>query len=379
MKLSDIIRHTQKNMPKYSGYFSNVIKVEELTSIKNTCTVKTDKPHNLKSGDLFTIEGAKFSNKIVSLTQKNGLGVLITEHPHEVTKNSPLREGDSTHIHIYNANEEAYNGEFLIMAIPDENTIEFSISENAPAKATGTPEIKEQAVATYNGRQLVSTVIDDTSFTFMLPYIPASNTATGNMYIKQGIRISGDFSVQHAIKAYEENGANELWGFVVLDGANMSKSRTNGSDAIMTYEKGNALKGDLIQDVSFFVFIPTSDDYCWVDYVDICQELRYAVMKTLHNARFSSGSFDDDCYLTFVGDQPVDTEGTAYAIYQYKFQTTINIYNEDGVEPEFTGRLKSFELHDKNNFENLKGTKEYISIGELPNEYSNSNSNSNED
>lgn len=368
MKLSDIIKHTQEILPKYTEYFSNVLKVTSITSIKNTCTVVTSEPHNLKKGDLFTLEGAMISNKIISLTQAKGLGTLITENPHEITKNSPLREGDSTHITIFNADQEEYNGTFLIMGIPNENVIEFSIDSNAPMQATGTPEIKENCYATYNGRQIVSTVLDENTFTFMLPYIPASKEATGDMIIKKGIRISGDFSIQNAISAYEEMGKNELWGFLVLDGANISKSKVNGTDALAEFVKGADLNLNLIQDLSFFVFGAMTDDYCWTDFVDICQELRKPILKTLHNARFNSGLSDETCYLSFVGDQPVDTDGRAYAIYQYKFQTTIDIYNEDGIEKDFSPRLKHFAIYEKNNFNNSDDTPEYVSKGDLPNE-----------
>lgn len=368
MKLSEIIKHCQKTLPKYTSYFSDAISVTSLTSVNNICTVVTEEPHNLKAGDLFTIEGAKVANKIVSLTQTRGLGTLITEHPHEVTKNSPLRDGDSTHIEIYNANEEEYNGRFLIMAIPNANVIEFSIDSDAPAVATGEPEIKEEVYATYNGRQLVKEIIDDNTFTFALPYVPEATKATGDIKIKNGIRITGDFSVTHAIKAYEEMETDELWGFVVMDGVSVSKSRVNFTDAISTFVKGADLNIDAIQDISFFIFVPTSSDYCWTDFVDLCQDLRNPILKTLHNARFDSGVTDEDAYLSFVGDNPVDIEGTAYLVYQYKFQTTLNIYNEDGVVKEFKPKIKGFKMYEKNNNEELEGTVQYISEGEIPDE-----------
>lgn len=368
MKLSDLVRHAQKKLPLYTKYFSNSIKVVSIKAVGTTCTVVTEQPHNLEEKDLFTLEGAKVSNKIVSLTQSRGIGTLITEKPHEITRNSPLREGDSTHINIYNANEPEYNGKFLIMSIPNENVVEFSIDNNAPITATGNPEIKEDVYANFNGRQFVSSVIDENTFTFVLPYLPATEEATGEMFIKNGIRISGDFNVQNAIKAYEEQAENDLWGFVVLDGANVSKSRVNGTDAISEFVKGADLNMELVQDVSFFVFIPTSDDYCWIDQVDICQTLRSAILKTFHNARFESGVSDEDCYLSYIGDNPVDTDGTAYTIYQYKFQTTLNIYNEDGVEKEFEPRLKGFKLYEKNNFGDSDLTPEFISEGDIPDE-----------
>lgn len=371
MKLSDVIKRVQTKLPLYTSYFTDNVKVQSLTAVKNTCTVITETAHGLSEGDLFTLEGAKISNKITSLTQFKGLGRLITEYPHEVTKNTPLHTGDSTHITISGANEDEYNGTFLIMDIPNENCIEFSIDENAPTQATGNPEIKEDAYANFNGRQFVSSVIDEKTFTFVLPYMPASDTATGDMIIKNGIRISGDYSVQNAIKAYEAQGTNELWGFVVFDGANVSKSLVNGTDAISEFVRGADLNIELIQDVSFFVFVPTSSEYCWVDFVDITQELRTAILKTLHNARFKSGVFDEDCYLSYVGDNPVDTDGTAYAIYQYKFQTTLNIYNEDGIDAEFMPKIKHFEIRGKNNFGNSEFTPEYISRGDLPDESTN--------
>lgn len=406
MKLSDLVRHAQNKLPLYTRYFSDSISVTKLTAENNVCTAITSEKHNLKAGDLFTLEGAKISNKIVDLYQNRGLGVMKTQYPHEVTKNSPLRVGDSTHITIHNCNVEEYNGSFLIMDIPDAYTIEFSIDENAPRfgfigidagniqenremyfdagiiaengleyidsgnVATRTiPEIKEDAYANFNGRNRVDEVIDDYTFKFSLPYTPATNEATGDMKISSGIRISGDFSIQNAMKAYEENAENELWGFVVLDGANVSKSKTTGTDAISEFVKGADSSLSLVQDVSFFVFVPTADDYCWIDYSDICQTLRSAVLKTFHNARFESDlSTEEDCFLSYVGDNPVDTDGTAYAIYQYKFQTTIDIFNEDGIEKEFAPRLKNFAIHEKNNFENSDDTVEYVSEGELPDE-----------
>ena len=60
--------------------------------------------------------------------------------------------------------------------------------------------------------------------------------------------------------------------------------------------------------------------------------------------------------------------GNTYTIYQYKFQTTLNIYNEDGVEKEFEPRLKGFKLYEKNNFGDSDLTPEFISEGDIPDE-----------
>ena len=193
--------------------------------------------------------------------------------------------------------------------------------------------------------------------------------AVGDIYIRTGVRISGEYSIEHALEAYEQNDTNELWGFCILDGANVSKSRVNKTDAIATVSAGADVRAELVQDFNFFVIIPTTSEYCWVDFVDLANELRKPIMKTFHRARLESGATDEDCHLAFVGDQPVDTTTKAFMVYQYKFQTTINIQNEDGVEPEFSPAIRSLNMHHKPNFANGEDTKYMHTEGDIPDEY----------
>lgn len=365
MRLSDLVKQAQKKLPLYTGYFSNKITVKSLTAEGNVCTLETDSPHGLVAGQEFIVNNAKIKNNIVSLTQNHGLGRLVTEAPHQVTKNSPLRKGDSTHITIQGANDEAYNGTFLIMDIPNANVIEFSIDTNAEQEATGSPYLKEDCYANYNGRQTVATVISDKILTFNLPEAPSSDTAIGDIFIYSGIRVSGEYSIEHAIEAYEANGSGELWGFCVLSGANVSKSRVNHTDAIATVQMNADVRIDLIQDFDFFVIIPTTSEYCWIDFVDLANDLRKPILKTFHRARLATDMTDEDSYLAFVGDQPVDTTTKAFMIYDYKFQSTINISNEDGIEPEFEPAIREVRMYNKDNL----GTEDAIQMfteGDIP-------------
>ena len=371
MKLSDLVKQAQNKLPLYTDYFSDKVKVISLTAgiDGKTCRLETKDAHSLVEGANFTIQGAKVQNKIVSLTQSHGLGRLVTEYNHQVTKNTPLRKGDSTHITIQGAEQEEYNGTFLIMDIPNCNVIEFSIDKNAPAEATGSPYITEDCYANFNGRQTVKEVIDENTVEFELEKATQIDEAVGDIYIRTGVRISGEYSIEHALEAYEQNDTNELWGFCVLDGANVSKSRVNKTDAIATVLAGADVRAELVQDFNFFVIIPTTSEYCWVDFVDLANELRKPIMKTFHRARLESGATDEDCHLAFVGDQPVDTTTKAFMVYQYKFQTTINVQNEDGVEPEFSPAIRSLDMYHKPNFANGEDTEYMHTEGDIPDEY----------
>lgn len=369
MKLNDLVKLAQKKLPLYTDQFSSSIPVVSLTSTGNICTLSTGEvAHGLEVGEEFIVEGAKRENRIVSLTQNHGLGRLVTEFAHQVTKNTPLRAGDSTHITITGANEEQFNGTFLIMDIPNSNVIEFDISSSAPTVASGNPILAEDTYSNYNGRQVVKTVEDDFTITFETERVPDTANPIGDISIRNGVRISGEYSIDHCIEAYEAVGTNELWGFCVLNGANVSKSRVNKSDAIATVEMGTDIRVELVQDFDFFIIIPTTSEYCWIDFVDLAQDLRKAVLKTFHRAKVESGVTDDDAYLAFVGDQPVDTTTKAFMIYQYKFQTTINIQNLDGIEPEFTPAIREFEMHHKDNL----GTEDAYnmdSYADIPDEF----------
>lgn len=368
MRLSDLVIHARKKLPLYTDYFSEKIKVSNIVVEGNEATMTTEAPHHLEAGATFTIQGAKTKNRIVSLTQKHGLGRIVTEYDHQVTKNTPLRVGDSTHITIYGANEEIYNGTFLIMDIPNCNVIEFSIDANAPLTATGNPYLLEERYGSINGAQKVTELTNKNTVKFLLNAGVENPDANGDIYIRSGIRISGEFSIEHALESYEANGTNELWGFCILDGANVSKSRLNKTDAISTAQLGTDLRAELVQDFNFFVIIPTTSDYCWIDFVDLAQELRKPILKTFHRAKVESGVTDEDSYLAFVGDNPVDTTTKAFMVYQYKFQSTINLQNEDGIEEEFSPALRNLEMTHRNNF-GTEDSLEIFSEGDIPDEY----------
>lgn len=370
MKLSELVKTAQNKLPLYTHYFSETVKVSEMSSEGKEVTVVTDTPHGLIEGENFMVNGAKVKNRILSLTQRYGLGRIVTEYNHQVTKNSPLRAGDSTHITIKGATEDEYNGTFLIMDIPNSNVIEFSIDKNAPQTATGEPYIEEDCYANYNGRQVVGEVIDECSLKFTLDREPEAEMPFGDIFLKGGVRISGEYSIEHALESYEANGLNELWGFCVLDGANISKSRVNHTDAIATAQLGTDLRAELIQDFNFYVIIPTTSEYCWIDFVDLAQELRKPILKTFHRRKIESGVTDEDCYLAFVGDNPVDTTTKAFMVYQYKFQSTINLQNEDGVDEEFMPAIRQLVMHEKNEYSN-ENSVEVFTQGEIPDEYIN--------
>jgi len=365
MKISDIIRHTQRILPLYSDLFSDVISVTSLTRDGSTVTLSTEAPHGVEAGEVFILEGAMLPNPIVELTQEGGLGRLVTQFSHDVTKNYPLRPNDSTHISIEGAIESDYNGMFLIMDIPNSNVVEFSIEADAPAQATGSPILKENSVANFNGRRACGTVIDDNTITFEIEDAPLQETATGSIKIRTGIRISGDFSFQHAQASYEAQEDGKLWGYLVFDGVDVSKSRTTQSDAIATHASGSDLRMDGVQGLNFYVFVPTSSEYCWIDFVDLADYLRKAVLKTLHLAKFKNQLSDDESKLVYVGDMPADLNTRAYAVYVFKFQSVLKISNEDGVEAEYTRALRGFTTQDVQN----TGSEEFItSYGDLPNE-----------
>lgn len=374
MRLRDIALHAQKTLPLYVDGFSKVVSVVDITAEDNLLTIETAEPHNLTEGEMLVLNGAYVPTKILSLTNDNGLGRLITDGYHNVTQNTPLREGDSTHITIVNANEEDYNGEFLIMDIPYGNVIEFSVDKNAPSVATGDNILlDEKCPSELNGLHHAQTILSDLKFTCLLP-TPVENPVsfddfTGNITMSGQVMIGSAFSLQHAGSLYTEKDTGEFVGYVVIDGADVSKSKVNGTDAIASARAGTDLRLEAIQTLNFYVFIPTKSEYAWDDYIDLCNnELRMAVLKTFHGLRITSGLYDTDNHLAYVGDTPVDTEGTATMVYNYKFQTTIFISNEDGVKSDYSRALRSFSIDGSNTFGEDESMPHLTAEGDLPDE-----------
>ncbi len=366
MKLSDIVKQLQNNLPLNTTLFSNTISVSNLTLAGTTVTATTATAHGLAVGNNVVINGATTPNPITSLTQSNGLGRLVTNYNHDITKNTPFNKGDSTHITITGANESDYNGTFLIMNIPNSNVIEFSITETAPATATGLPVLEEDIRKFYNGRQVVTAVPSTTTFEYTITDIPLATTAGGTITVNTGARISGDKSLEHAIRAYTKQPHNALWGFAIFDGSEVSKQRVNQSDSLANFRAGNDLSQRDINNFSFYVFIPSSQtNECPIDEVDTALELLPAILKSLHLAKFDTGLNDGNTNLAYIGNNFAgEAEGDAFIIWQYRFQSEVWTGNTDGVDPDYATAFRHFEF--TGTFE--ENTGEIITEGDLPDE-----------
>lgn len=343
MKSEEVVALLQANLPALNSSFSNNVSI---TSLVNTsgiiATADTATPHGLSAGDLVLVSGAQSNISITSLTRSGTIGTLVTATNHDITNGLLIIEIDG-------ANEGEFNGSFNIVNVDNRKTIRFSMPDSGATVATGSPELVdgESPFRGYNGLQTVTTVPTTTQFTYNLQgsgLLPATGTIIGS----NGIRISAGGNIERLIDAYTKQSVSDNWLFVVLNDVNASKSRhilSDGVDNLNRGAQGEGFRQQIIQSLTIYSFIPTSDKLTAREardesedlFENICQSVLFYKFDSNLAAGRTNGS------LIFTG-HGMFAYNSAFYVHQFSFEQMVDLTFLDTVGYDVDTAFRDIDL-----------------------------------
>lgn len=335
MKLSDIVNQLRGVLPKYTDRFSTVLSVSSIVAAGGTATITTTTDHGLTSGANIVLRRVQSRTAINSATQDGLVFTFTTSTDHDLTLDWPEHEN----VELQGFTDPLWNGSFKLVSVSNRRTFSVQSTNALPVLNAGEVllEIRRDGV---NGRYSAN-VID--AVTFSVGGVFDDGNYTGGV-VSTAQRIAGSVTEDRAIEQYTAQNINDLWMFVVMGQATVSKSRSSYSDATAGIGAGNDIRMRLIDGFSLFVIVNTADEISGTGAVDLCRhELLLPILKSVNGMKFDTGlTLSGDIRTIFLGHAVYDYN-QAILIYQYDFEVSMDISNDDSVQPEDTRAFRDID------------------------------------
>ena len=327
MKAKDVVNQLALILPQVSDRFTTNINISALTRSGFTATAATAIAHNLSTGQQINITGAKTPISINSLTRVLEVGTLVTATPHDITENYIAS------VELSGAVEAEFNGSFIIVSVPDRNTINFVMAYAGPTVATGAPLLinGSSALNRYNGLYEVSSIIDPNTFTYTLTNDGLFTPASGTIVARTNPRISAGVTPERVLDSYTKQLPDDLWAFVVLDDVFASKSRNIESDAVDNIQRGSEWRQQTIHPFSVIVIFPATNEIAARDARDDTQDVFRELCQSLLGHKLDSGLYIGAQNPIQFLDHGFLAYSTAFYAHTFNFQSVADILFEDTV------------------------------------------------
>lgn len=326
MRLSEVVSQIQLVLPKYTDYFSTSLEIASIVATDTLATIDTVLDHNLsvEDDDAVVIVGVSQKNSISSISKDGLVYTIETIEDHDLTFGFPGYET----ISLGGFTDSEWNDNFKLLSTPTRKSFTIQSINTLPALNTN-EYLSEIRIDGVNGR-FAATVTSGTQFTIPGDFKPGSYT--GGL-VKKTTRIAGSVSIERALEQYTKQSVENLWMFVTMSDATISKDRNAMSDAVATIAAGEDIRMRMIDGFSIFIVKNTKNELAAVNALDIARhELLSPISKTLFGVRFSTGlSGDGDFSAIMTGHNFVEYN-RATLVYQYNFEFVTDMTVEDAVE-----------------------------------------------
>lgn len=325
MKLSEVVNQVQLVLPKYTNLFSTTLGITSITATGGVATIVTSSAHGMTTGYGITISDVEQKNPIASVTKDGLIFTFTTTIKHDLTLDYPGYET----VALGGFTDPLWNDSFTLTAVPDRNTFKVQSTNTLPVLNAG-EFLSEVRIDGINGRHSVI-VVDTTTFTISGSFLDGNYE---NGTIKTAVRIAGSVSAERALEQYTAQGVNDLWLFVVMGDASVSKNRSAYNDAIATVAEGEDIRIRMIDEFSVFLVKNTKYEESAVDTMDIMRhDLLLPITKTLFGVRFTTGlTCSGDFRAILTGHNIVEYD-RATLVYQYGFQFSYDLVDDDTADP----------------------------------------------
>ncbi len=328
MKLSEVVRQMQLVIPKFTDLFSIKLNIDTITSSGSIAIITTTSSHNLSTGFGITISNVSQNNPIDSIVKDGFIFTLTTINNHDLTLDYPTYENST----FDGFSDSFWNDSFKLIDVIDRKTFKIQSTNPIPI-LNGNEFLSEVRIDGVNGRHSI-TVTGPNIFTISGSF---NDGVYNNGEVKTAVRISGTALIERALEQYTKQSLEDLWMFVVMTDANVSKNRNAYNDTVASIVNGEDIRIRLVDGFSIFLVKNVKDDIAAVGAIDICRhDLLQPILKSVFGTRFETGL--DSCgdfRAIFTGHSFVDYNRSTL-VYQYNFEFTYDLTNDDAVDEQDT-------------------------------------------
>jgi hypothetical protein len=323
VKLSDVVIQLALLLPKYTNRLSSILSISSITVSAGVVTVITSVPHGLVNGAVITVADVESLTPITAVSKNGNIYTFTTGIDHDLTSTWP----EHAAVELSGFTDGAWNSSFILVDVPNRRNFKVQSINSLPV-LTGSEVLHEIRTDGVNGRQII-TVINDTTFTYSGSFLD------GNYFggtLNSNVRVAGSVNFERADEQYTKQLADNLWCFVVMHDAEVSKDRQSFSDATATRTTSDDMRLRLIDGFSVFYFMPTADDITAVNAMDVCRhEMLLPTLKSVFGARFDTGLSGAADFRTVLTGHGVMQYNRAYLVYEYGFEFVTDLTNDDAV------------------------------------------------
>jgi len=337
MKTNDIVNILRERVPQLINNFHATQEILSLSASSGVVTATLSTANTIiKTGEKVLITGALVNNPIVSLSHINGLATAITQNDHDLT------EGFSD-ITISGATQSGYNGTFNLVEVIDNKTFTFIVPQATVSSATGSPVLMENVETHFNGYYTI-TKLSDTQFTYNIES-QDTMTATGTKTLNYNFRIYGAVDIERGLEAYTRQNPDTLFLCIETDKENANRSAYNKIDSISYNQYGEDAYQRVYQGLNIYCIVPCKDEMIATAYKDSMEELRAIIFGALLNLKTNSYLKNSKTSnFTYKGSETYLYDKATY-IHKFSFECCYEITQEDMAIQEKGVAFRNVELN----------------------------------
>lgn len=323
MKLLDVVNQLAILLPRFTDKVSTVLTISSISVSSNVATITTVSAHGITTGLAVTLANVEIKTPITARSQDGTLFTFTTDPAHDLT----FGWTDHANITLSGFTESVWNSSFELKSSPSRFNFVVQSAETIPT-LNGNEALHEVRSDGING-QFTATRVSAAVFTITGTFL--DGTYTGGT-VNKGVRIAGSVTIERAIDQYTEQNVTDLWMFVVMNDAELSKSRHAFSDATATKATGEDMRVRLLDGFTITIVIATSQDITGTDAIDICRhDLLLPILKSVFGARFDTGLSSDPDFRSVLVGHGIFQYNKAILAYTYEFEFPMDLTVDDAV------------------------------------------------
>jgi hypothetical protein len=339
LRAKDIVNQLAIYLPTFVDDFTTQYSVSSLTRSGTTVTVTTTSPHGLSTGQQVNINGAQTPIIISSITRTGIIAEIVTFSDHDLTENAGFN------VQIEGATEAEFNGTFILHRVINRRTIQMIVDDSGPTLATGSPLLLNGSnlFQTYNGLREITAVPTTTTFEYEVTDSTLYTPASGTIIAKTNPRISSAVDFDRLLDAYTKQKVDDAWLFVVLGDSLANKDRNIDTDATDNIQNGNYFNQRIIQNVTFYLFLPTSNEIAGREARDKAEELLKPICNSVLGFKFPSLVENTNNPLMITG-HGLQAYNSAFYVHEYAFEATLQLGPSDIFAPREDVAFRDIDL-----------------------------------
>lgn len=339
MKLFDVVTQLQLLLPKFTDKVATVLPISSIVASSGVATIQTSSAHGLLSGQAVTIANVEVKIPITAVSKSGNLYTFTTSPAHDLTSTWP----EHVNVTLSGFTDGAWNGSFVLKSVPNRNNFVVQSANSLPT-LNGNEVLHEFRADGINGR-FQPTIVNTITFTIAGSFLDGNYTGGS---VSSGVRIAGAVTIERALEQYTEQNLTDLWLFVVMNDAEISKDRNTFSDATATRSRGEDIRIRIIDGFTITAVKNTTQDIAAVDALDICRHDLYSpILQSVYGAMFDTGLSGAADFKAVPTGHGLAAYEKAYLAYSYAFEFVMELTEADAVYEGDTRAFRDIDYTEK--------------------------------